>query len=538
MAEPQLRRRACVLMPLFSIRDAGWGLGEIPDLPRFCGWARGAGFRVVQLLPVGEVCGGETSPYAASSAFALDPIYLGLDVCEDFQRAGGRGLLSADERAELEALGAAPRVEWERVRRLKMRAAGLAFDRFLRDEWQANSERGRQLARFREARAAWIEDYALFAVLHDRFQKSWLDWPAPLRDRDPAALAAAREEHAPAILGKTWMQWQLDEQWHRARAEAAGMGVELMGDLPFVVSTDSADVWSRRDSFRPELRVGTPPDAFSAEGQDWGLPLYDWKAMEERGFDWMKARAARAGELYSLYRVDHVIGLYRTFYRGPDGRSGFVPESEPEQIRLGETVLKIMAGAGEVVAEDLGMVPHFLRPSLTALAIPGYKVLRWEKDDAPRPPEPGPAKNGDGVEPAPEGPPPPPVIFRDPAAWPPLSVATSGTHDIEPNAEWYDALPEDERRALARVPGLELCALRPKFDDAVRDALLRVLYAAPSELAALPFQDALGSRERINLPGTVVPTNWTYRMPMTVAALRDDRATAQRLARLSSDTGR
>lgn len=511
-------------MPLFSIRNAGWGLGEIPDLPAFTTWSSAAGFSIVQLLPVGEVCGGETSPYAASSAFALDPIYLGLDACEDFRLAGGRESLSPEERAELEAVTASPTVLWHRIRALKTRAAGRAFTRFLRDEWQTQTERAKQLARFREAHAAWIEDYALFAVLHDRFQRSWLDWPEGLRDRVPAAMSDAREEHRVAILGKAWMQWQLDLQWHAARAEAAAHGVELMGDLPFVIATDSADVWSRRDSFKPEMRVGTPPDAFSAEGQDWGLPLYDWEALERSGFQWMKARAERAGDLYSLYRVDHVIGLYRTYYRAPGQKEGrFVPEEEAHQIRLGEAVLKILADAGEVVAEDLGMVPPFLRPSLTAMGIPGYKVLRWEKDDVPASTE---AEAG------------PAIVYRDPAAYPELSVATSGTHDVETNAEWYDALPTEEREALAAVPGLEALAGRERFDEVVRDALLRVLYASPSEIVAVPFQDALGARERINVPGTVVPTNWTYRMPAPVAALRDDRATLQRLETLARVTGR
>ena len=519
MSEAQRRRRACVLMPLFSIRGRGWGLGEIPDIPAFTGWARTAGFSILQLLPVGEVCGGETSPYAASSAFSIDPIYLGLDACEDFRLCGGLESLSPEERGELETLNAAPAIRWHRVRALKARVAARAFARFLRDEWQTGSARADELARFREKHAAWLEDDALFSVLHERFQKSWLDWPAGLRDRSAQALTAAREEHKEEILARAWLQWQLDLQWHDARAQARDQGVQLMGDLPFVVATDSADVWSHPELFKPEMRVGTPPDAFSADGQDWGLPLYDWEAMASTDFAWMKARAERAGDLYALYRVDHVIGLYRTYFREPGQKEGaFVPAEEAEQIALGEKVLKILADAGEVVAEDLGMVPSFLRPSLTQLEIPGYKVLRWEKDDAA------------GEE--------PPTVYRDPAEWAELSVATSGTHDIETNAEWYDALPEGEREALALVPGLEVLAEHPTFDETVRDALLRVIYAAPSEIVAVPFQDALGSRERINLPGTVLESNWTYRMAMTLAALREDRGTVQRLAELSSETER
>jgi 4-alpha-glucanotransferase len=537
-------RRACVLMPLFSLRDGGWGVGEIPDLPRFARWASASGFGVVQLLPVSEVCGGETSPYAASSAFAIDPVYLGLDACEDFRLAGGRDALTPEDRRLIDELARAPSVRWGEVRGVKARAAALAFARFEREEWTRETERARELGRFMDARKDWLEDDALFSVLHERFASSWLDWEPALRDRLPGALQAARQEHRQAILHRSWLQWQLDAQWHRARTEAAALGVELMGDLPFVVATDSADVWSHRDIFHPELRVGTPPDAFSAEGQDWGLPLYDWAAMERSGFAWFRARAARAGELYSLYRVDHVIGLYRTFFRSADGsQSGFVPPEKAEQIRLGETLLPILSEAGEVVAEDLGMVPPFLRPSLTKLGIPGYKVMRWEKEEAPAGGDHPAEGQGDADRPAHAAPHAekerkPRIVFHDPATWPVLSVAASGTHDIETNAEWYDLLPAEERAALARIPGLELCAQRERFDDAVRDALLRALYAAPSELAAIPFQDVFGARERINVPGTVNETNWTYRMPMSLDALAGDRATSERMAHLSRETAR
>jgi 4-alpha-glucanotransferase len=509
-------------MPFFSLRGGGWGVGEIPDLPHFARWAAQAGFQVVQLLPVSAVCGGDTSPYAAASAFALDPVYLGLDGCEDFRLAGGRGALGPEDRVLLEELQAAPRVRWAHVGSLKTRAAAVAFARFHEHEWSTGSDRARQLARFCDQHASWLADWTLFSALHDHLRTSWLDWDPPLRDRAPGALAAARTEHRYQILFRSWLQWQLDEQWHEARGQAAEQGVALMGDLPFVVATDSADVWSRRDIFRPDLRVGTPPDAFSAEGQDWGLPLYDWEALARTRFDWIRARARRAGDLCSLHRIDHVIGLYRTFYRTADGsRSGFVPAHEADQIRLGETVLPILAEAGEVVAEDLGMVPRFLRPSLIRLGLPGYRVLRWEKEEAEAP----------GAEDV-------PIAYRDPAQWPVLSVAASGTHDIETHAEWYDALGAEERAALVAIAGLEALAGHPRFDETVRDGLLRVLYAAPSRIVAIPFADALGSRDRINVPGTVSDANWSYRMPMSLAALVADRATAERLARLSAETGR
>jgi 4-alpha-glucanotransferase len=515
------RRRAGVLIPLFSVRTkAGWGLGEIPDVVAMARWAAGAGIRVIQMLPVCAVSGGETSPYSASTAFAIDPVYLGLDACEDFVVAGGRAALSEADRRLLDEVVAKDTVPWNRLRPLKERAMRLAFAQFRNHEWRRRSKRARELTQFREDNRDWIEDYALFAVLHGEFDKHWRQWPAELADRQPAALALAAKERAEEILFVTWQQWQLDEQWRLARAEAATLGVDLMGDLPFVVAEDSADVWKERNLFRLGLRVGAPPDALCADGQDWGLPLFDWRAMEKTDFAWMRRRAERNGRLFGLYRVDHVIGMYRTYYRSADGKkTGFSPSDEDAQIRLGETLLAIMDEYGEVIAEDLGMVPEFLRPSLARLQLPGYRVLRWEKDDLWR----------DGRM---------QQFFRDPVKWPEISVATSGTHDTDTQAAWYDGLVPEHRGFLARIPGLEGLDPKQGFGDGVRDALLRVLYQSASDLCLVPLQDLLGTREQVNVPGSVNERNWTYRMAMDVDALCSDQAISERLLRLASESRR
>jgi 4-alpha-glucanotransferase len=310
-----------------------------------------------------------------------------------------------------------------------------------------------------------------------------------------------------------WTQWQLDEQWRRARRDVAAAGVNLMGDLPFVVATDSADVWGKRSLFRLDRHLGTPPDEGSPDGQDWGLPIYDWAALERDDFGWLRERAIRAGALFSLYRVDHAIGFYRTYYRGGAGEThGFSPPDEATQLRQGEALMRMMSRFGEVVAEDLGAQPPFLRPSLERLAVPGYRVLRWEKQE-------------DGS-------------YRDPASWPAASVATNGTHDTDSTAAWYDGLTPEARAKLKAIPGLgELDPEKP-FDERVRDLLLRVIYAAPSTLSLIPFQDTMGSRERINVPGETGAANWSYRIDRTIDALAADTANNERLARLASETGR
>jgi 4-alpha-glucanotransferase len=514
-------RQAGVLLPLFSIRSsADWGVGEIPDLVPWARWCAAAGFSAAQVLPVNEASRGQNSPYAALSAFAIDPVYVGVGALEDFEAVGGVSALSREDAALLERVRAAPAVRWEEVRGLKRRALDLAFRRFERDEWGRRSTRALSLEEFARQEGAWLDDYALFVAIHDGEQggRPWTDWPAPLRDRDAGALAAARARLSRAVLFHTWVQWQAEEQWHAARAAANRAGVELAGDLPFMVATDSADVWARRADFRLDARVGVPPDAFSATGQDWGLPVYRWDVMEQDGFRWLTERGRRMADLYGLYRVDHVVGLYRTYYFPNDGTaSAFVPIGEEAQTRNGERVLGILAQGARVIAEDLGTVPDFVRASLVRIAVPGFRVLRWERHwrDPGQP-------------------------FRDPAAWPALSVATTGTHDTDAMADWYDAMPGEERAAFLALP--QLAGLRARgaerFDEGVRDTVLELVYRSGSDLLLLPFQDAFGMRERVNVPGTVTAENWTYRIPRDLSGLHADARERERLRGLAARSGR
>jgi 4-alpha-glucanotransferase len=514
-------RQAGVLIPLFSLRSASdWGVGEIPDLVPFARWARDAGLSVVLLLPVNEAARGQNSPYFSLSAFAIDPVYVAPEALVDFREAGGLDALSAEERAALEAARRAPAVRWEAVRRLKRRAFQLAFDRFVREEWERRTPRAEAFAAFAAAERAWLGDYALFVALHDAELGGtpWEAWPAPLRAREPQALAAARERHAREILYQEWMQWVAEEQWHAARAAANREGVRLGGDLPFMVATDSADVWARPEDFRTDASVGVPPDAFSPTGQNWGFPVYRWPEMRAADYPWIRERARRLADLYDLYRVDHVVGLYRTYYFPKDGTEArFVPEEQEEQLENGEAVLRICSEGAQVVAEDLGVVPGWVRESLTSLGIPGYRVQRWEKN----------WKDGGDA-------------FLDPAEWPALSLATTGTHDTDSLADWYDGLSAEERTQLLALPQLEGLREREpeKFDEGVRNALLALIYGAGSDLCLVPFQDLLGARERVNLPGTVNEDNWTYRMPMDMVGLASDRDTRDRLRALAADAGR
>lgn len=490
-------RRAGILLPLFSLRTSrDWGVGDFGDLPAFCRWLAGAGHSVLQLLPIMEIGAQETSPYGALTAFGLDPLYLDVEAVEDFAAAGGVESLSRSARECLDLARIAPGCDYGRIRHAKHEALALAFAHFERAEVASGSRRAAALQAFIEAEGWWLESYVLFRALLDLHEgQPWTAWgprfrtpaaPQTLRDVTPA-VTRARRYHA-------WVQWMLALQWVEARRAAAAAGVRLYGDVPFMVSVESADVWQRQDEFRLDATVGAPPDEFSAGGQDWGLPVMRWDVMAERDYGWWRARCRRAADLFDGVRLDHVVGYYRQYERPASGDPAFRPADEPAQRVLGERLLGVAreSGAGlDLIGEDLGSVPAFVRESLHRLAVPGFRVLRWEHDWG---------------------------RFRDPRNYPEGSVATSGTHDTSPLATWWEEeMTPESRAALAVVPAFaKLAECGAAFDPPVHRILLEGLYDAASRLVILPFMDAYGGRERINIPSTVQDSNWSYRIPFAL----------------------
>ena len=510
------RRRAGLLIPLFSCPStASWGIGDIGDIEPVTAWMAGAGQRILQLLPLNEMAPGQQSPYSAISAMAIDPIFISLPLVPEFAALGGEAALPPEDREALAAVRRAPRILHQDVRRLKQQALRASFARFLGAEWRRGSDRGRALQAYVSEQAWWLEDYSLFRALHAREQeRPWMEWPEALQRREPPAIDRARRELADEVLFQQYLQWLAGTQWQHARAHAHG--VALFGDLPFMVDADSADVWVRQHQFRLDMSVGAPPDAFSASGQDWGMPVYQWSALAAEDYRWLRERARRSADLFDGYRVDHLVGFYRTYGRVKNGGEGFfTPSDEPAQRALGETVLDLLRGAGaEIIAEDLGTVPDFVRASLARLGIPGYRVFRWERDwhAAGRP-------------------------FRDPSDYPQRSVAASGTHDTEPVAVWWEQAPEAERGQVSRLPSVHRLTAgadlthRP-FDATIRDTLLEMLFASASDLLLVPVQDAFGWRDRINEPATVNDENWTYRLPWPVDRMDGEPEARERQERL------
>jgi 4-alpha-glucanotransferase len=358
---------------------------------------------------------------------------------------------------------------------------------------------------------AWLEPYVEFIALRELHGDTpWLSWPQPLRDRDSRAVAQALASYADRLDDLRFEQWVFARQWARLREYAGSRGVLLFGDLPIFVSLDSVDVWSARDLFeldatgRPTTISGCPPDYFAADGQLWNNPHYDWAAMAGDGFAWWRRRIARQRELFDLVRIDHFRG-FEAAWHVPAGaataREGrWVPGPGADIL----TALVDAAGAGTLVAEDLGVITPQVEALRDRAGLPGMKILQFAFDGGPDNPY-LPAHHGE------------------------LSVVYTGTHDNDTTAGWWEGLDE-ATRGLVRAQLLDPGEPMPW-------ALVRLALASTARLAVVPAQDllGLGSGSRLNTPGTATG-NWTWRAPVgafdsgLAARLREAVAAALRLA--------
>ncbi|MGC4028896.1 MAG: 4-alpha-glucanotransferase [Steroidobacteraceae bacterium] len=424
------RRRAGALLPLSALwREGSGALGEAAL--RFVDWLAEAGFSVWQVLPLVPV-GEAGSPYWSRA-----------------DRAGEPSLID-------------PR------------------------EPDPGSEA--DLAAFRAAAAEWIEDYALFEALsREQGAAPWWLWPAPLRDREPQALAAAAARHARQIEGIVRTQWRFDAQWRRLREHAQARGIALFGDLPIYVAPDSVATWSDPAQFmldaggKPDPVAGVPPDYFAEDGQLWGNPLYNWPQHQRDGFAFWLRRLRLLAERFDLLRIDHFRGL-AAYWAVPaaaaTARAGQWIQAPGRQMLQRVTTLLPQL---ELVAEDLGVIT----PDVVALrrdfALPGMRVLQFGFD-------------GD------------PANLHLPHHHDQDSVVYTGTHDNDTTVGWYAGLGDAGRDRVRRYLG--------RADDEVVDALRRAALASVGRLAVLPVQDILhlGSEARLNTPGTVTG-NWSWRLP-------------------------
>ncbi|MGH9464486.1 MAG: 4-alpha-glucanotransferase [Thermoanaerobaculia bacterium] len=471
-------RSSGVLMPVPALPGPGV-IGDLgPAAVAFADFLAASGHAVWQVLPLAVTTAvAGNSPYNSLSAFALDPLLVSPE------RLSVLGWLSP---AEIASACPGRRLRYGEARRLKARLLALAWRRFRRDPAAR-----RELARFREREAWWLADFALFRVLRRGCGgRPWTEWPRGLRERDPGELRRATRELAPALERQGFGQYLAHRQWRDLRDELAARGLEVMGDLPFYVAHDSADVWSHPELFaldvegRPEALAGCPPDAFTAEGQLWGQPVYRWAAHRDQGFAWWLARSERQAALFDRLRLDHFRGLAAT-WQVPAG-AGTAAAGSWVEAPGGELVdlLRGRLPAARWVAEDLGVLSPEVHALRRRLGAAGTRVLQFAfGEDFP------------ASEHLPE---------RAPAD----VVLYSGTHDNDTLRGWLESgAGAAERERLASYLGSEL-----EPERAVEELLRRCL-ASPADLVILPMADVLGlgSRARINRPGRS-RGQWSWRL--------------------------
>lgn len=374
-----LHRRAGVLVPLFSVySDDSIGIGELEDIRLLINWAHKTGNSIIQLLPLNEV-GSLFCPYDSISSFALEPSYISLRLIPGTKKKSIREKI--DNLKKMFPKGST-HVDY-RIKNEKMR---LLWDIFVEDS-SANSK---EFSKFRGENSYWIEDFALFKVLKEhQSQKAWYEWEDSYRNRKSLEFEIFKKEHEREICFEAWVQWLLFKQFKDVKKYAESKKILIKGDLPILVSRDSADVWSHPEFFKLEFAAGAPPDMYCAKGQRWGMPTYNWEEIALGGFNYVKEKLKYTENFYDLLRIDHVVGLFRIWsipYNEPLENKGlngvFDPLEEKRWREHGKNLLGVLNNNTKMLlcAEDLGIIPKACPDTLKELGIPGNDVQRWVKD--------------------------------------------------------------------------------------------------------------------------------------------------------------
>jgi 4-alpha-glucanotransferase len=448
---------AGILEPVFAIRtETDLGIGDTDGVRQMIDWCHRHGLNIFQTLPINETS-DDNSPYNAISSLAIDPttISVSTDRLPDLSPESFQRIASSKKLAKLRS---GP-VNYPGVKALKRALLEAAFGDFVRNEFNRETGRAQNFRAFLLENAEWISDYALFRVLIEENGGSpaWDRWPVehrgPRRARTWLMSLSARRRNqlTRRQLFFAYVQWIAFTQWTEIKAYSTDKQVYLMGDIPFGVGRYSADVWANRSVFDLDWSGGAPPertfkwDVFTQKwGQNWGIPLYRWDELRRHNFEWWRTRVGNIRKVFHLYRIDHALGLFRiySFPFTPDRNAEFLhlteaeaakrtggrlpgfkpfPDDKPEHKAVnqaqGEELLRVIqeaSGETTVVAEDLGVVPDYVAPTLEKLGIPGFRVPTLFRDH-------------DGT-------------YSDPKKYPRLSAVQPATHDHPPVAAvWRDA---------------------------------------------------------------------------------------------------
>jgi 4-alpha-glucanotransferase len=532
-----------ILTPISAIRGRNdIGVGDTESLVELAEWARDKGFRVIQILPVNET-GFDNSPYNILSSIAYEPCTLATnpewlpDLSEvDFKKIVGK--------YDLDSLRSGP-VCYRDVKALKHDLLGAAHKNLRGPKGKKN--RKRDFEQFIDEESEWLDDYAVFRALcvWNGNCEVVTNWPAEHRSPSAAhewkeSLDSKKQHQFDELVDFfSYVQWVAMTQWRAVRESFDRLGMALVGDIPVGVSVYSADVWATPEIFDLTRSSGAPPekvfksDPFTEKwGQNWGFPLYNWQAMSRDNFAWWRRRLRMTCEVFHLLRVDHALGFFRiyNFPWRPEDNARFTNLTADEAMEItggrlpgfspfddsthenreynrcqGEMLFQIFLEETEpfrIIAEDLGELSPYVRPTLEHLGIPGFKIPQWERDHA------------GNIIPG--------------SSYNRLSLATFATHDHPPirqfwedwNAQTMDASTRDHAiwcmRELLDFCGFPDIAVPQEFSPQVHEAMLRGLFSCNSWLVVHQITDVFALGDRFNVPGAVGDENWTSRIRGTI----------------------
>ncbi|MFA7361560.1 MAG: 4-alpha-glucanotransferase [Candidatus Kapaibacterium sp.] len=471
------RKRAGVAVPLFSVKSKrSIGIGEIPDIKLIVQWCNQTGNTILQLLPLNDT-GYDFAPYNCVSSFAIDPMYLSLQSLKEVNivpfkkdiRELRKKFSNTNNKVEYAIKQNKVEILW-RIYKRSYTNGIRKFDNFIDDN------------------KYWLIDYAIYKVLkHINGNESWENWTEQFKEKDENCIKTFESKNFEKIRFHCWVQWQLYEQLKGAKKYASEKGVYIMGDIPFLVSRDSCDVWSKRYYFELSLQSGAPPDMYFANGQRWGMPPYNLAALEIDDHKYFTDKLRYAENFYDMYRIDHFVGFFRVWTidkKEPEETGGlngkFLPEDSSVWEETGKKILDSIIIKSNLLpcAEDLGTVPDCSARVLWEYGIPGMDVQRWIKD----------AND---------------FIPKEKFRW--LTAATVSTHDSSSLIEWW-------HNEAGTIDGLlfERLLMNKGFNsEQIKEAKAKLFDLENSHYNRLNWKQEIDSREKfLEILGLPLENNW------------------------------
>lgn len=472
-----MKRSAGILMPVFSL-PSKYGIGCFDgEAYKFVDWLKEAGQTYWQILPLVPTSYGD-SPYQSFSTFAGNPYFISLEALI------GEGVLTKEECDAVDFGDKATDIDYAKLYNNRYPLLRKAYER-------SNIAENGEYQQFLSENSWWLNDYALFMAVKDRFGgKAWTEWAEDIKLRYDYAIEYYNRELYFDIEFQKYLQFKFVQQWRALKAYANEKGIQIVGDIPIYVAMDSADTWANPQLFQldgnnlPTAVAGCPPDGFSATGQLWGNPLYRWDYHQETNYQWWMTRLWYAFEMYDVVRIDHFRG-FDEYYSIPYGADTAINghwEKGPG-MNLFNRMFEYL-GHRPVIAEDLGFMTETVRQLVKDSGFPGMKVLEFAFD----------ARDSSSSD-------------YLPHKYTTNSVVYTGTHDNETINGWFGSITEDELK-LARAYSYELKA--PIKD--MHLPMVALAMRSNSDTCIIPLQDYMGkdNTARINTPSTV-GKNWRWR---------------------------